>query len=92
MSSQLPAFEKTHRAARGAKPWLSGIAILIVATGIALGVRWWLSARSHVSTDDAFVQATMVQVAPKVGGRMEQVLVTTGDRVRRGQVLARLET
>jgi multidrug resistance efflux pump len=67
-------------------------AVLIVAVGLLLGIRWWIEARSHVSTDDAFIQATMVQVAPKVGGRISQVLADTGDRVRRGQVLARLET
>jgi membrane fusion protein (multidrug efflux system) len=35
---------------------------------------------------------TMVQVAPRVGGRLQQINVDTGDEVRRGQVLARLET
>jgi len=92
VSSQLSALEKTDRAARGAKLWISGSAVLIVAVGLLLGIRWWLEARSHVSTDDAFIQATMVQVAPKVGGRISQVLADTGDRVRRGQLLARLET
>ena len=92
MSSQLPALEKTDRAARGTKPWISGSAVLIVAVGLLLGIRWWIEARSHVSTDDAFIQATMLQVAPKIGGRVQQVLVSTGDRVARGQLLARLET
>jgi membrane fusion protein (multidrug efflux system) len=77
---------------RRPRPWGLAIPILIVAVGIAFGVRWWLEARSHVSTDDAFIQATMLQVAPKIGGRILQVLADTGDRVRRGQLLARLET
>jgi membrane fusion protein (multidrug efflux system) len=34
----------------------------------------------------------MLQVAPKLGGRVIQVLAQTGDRVARGQVLVRLET
>jgi membrane fusion protein (multidrug efflux system) len=63
-----------------------------VAVGIAFGVRWWLHARSHVSTDDALVEATMLQVAPKIGGRILDVLASTGDRVTQGQLLARLET
>lgn len=92
MSSQLPALEKTDRAARGTRLWIPGSAALIVALGLLLGIRWWLEARSHVSTDDAFIQATMVQAAPKVGGRISQVLADTGDRVRRDQPLARLET
>jgi multidrug resistance efflux pump len=68
------------------------IALLIVVVGTVLGARWWLGTRSHVSTDDALVEATMLQVAPKIGGRIQQVLADTGDRVAEGQVLARLET
>lgn len=92
MSNQLPASEKTNRAERGARFAITGIAILVVAVGLVLGIRWWLEARSYTSTDDAFIQATMVQVAPKVGGRISRVLTNTGDRVRQGQVLACLET
>jgi membrane fusion protein (multidrug efflux system) len=34
----------------------------------------------------------MLQVAPKIGGRILQVLADTGDRVAQGQALVRLET
>ena len=92
MTDQVPVSGTSERMRRRPRPWGLAIPILIVAVGIAFGVRWWLEARSHVSTDDAFIQATMLQVAPKIGGRILQVLADTGDRVRRGQLLARLET
>ncbi|MBP7868463.1 MAG: HlyD family secretion protein [Firmicutes bacterium] len=92
MSNQLPAPEKTNRAERRPRLWLTGIAVLVLAVGIVLGFRWWIEIRSHVGTDDALIEAAVVQVAPKVGGRISQVLVDTGDRVKQGQVLARLET
>jgi multidrug resistance efflux pump len=68
------------------------ILVLVGGIGISFAVRWWLSVRSHVTTDDAAIEATIFQVAPKVGGRVLQVLADTGDRVAPGQVLARLET
>lgn len=68
------------------------VALVIVACVIVFGVRWWLDVRSHVTTDDAVVDATMVQVGPEVGGRIQQVLADTGDRVTKGKILARLET
>jgi len=92
VTDQVPVSGTSERMRRRPRPWGLAIPILIVAVGIAFGVRWWLEARSHVSTDDAFIQATMLQVAPKIGGRILQVLADTGDRVRRGQLLARLET
>jgi multidrug resistance efflux pump len=68
------------------------VGILLIAAAIAFGVRWWLGSRASVRTDDAYVEATMVQVAPKVPGRVHQVLANTGDRVRKGQLLAQLVT
>ncbi len=38
------------------------------------------------------VEATEVQVAPEVGGRVLDVLVTEGHRARQGDVIARLDT
>lgn len=38
------------------------------------------------------VEATDVQIAPEVGGRILEIPVAEGDRVRQGDVLARLDT
>jgi multidrug resistance efflux pump len=38
------------------------------------------------------VEATEVQVAPEVGGRILEIPVAEGDRVKQGDVLARLDT
>jgi HlyD family secretion protein len=38
------------------------------------------------------VEATEVQVAPEVGGRLVELRVAEGDRVNRGDVIARLDT
>ena len=92
MSAQAPDSQTTDKAARRLRPLGLSIFILILAVGIAFGVRWWLGVRSHVSTDDASIQATMLQAAPKIGGRVLQALASTGDRVAQGQPLARLET
>jgi membrane fusion protein (multidrug efflux system) len=80
------------RAAPRRRPWGILIAALILAIGLAVGARLWLYYRSHVSTDDATIEMTMVQVAPKVAGRLHEIDVSTGDLVTRGQVLAGLET
>ena len=92
MTDQVPVSQVNEKGRRRPRPWVPAVLVLLVMVGIAFGIRWWIDARSHVTTDDASVEATMVQVAPEVGGRILQVLADTGDRVRRGQVLARLET
>jgi HlyD family secretion protein len=39
-----------------------------------------------------FVEATEIQVAPEVGGRLVELRVAEGDRVNRGDLIARLDT
>ena len=41
----------------------AGIVLLIA---LLLGLRYWLYARSHETTDDAFIDGHIVQVSPKV--------------------------
>lgn len=48
-------------------------------------------ARSHESTDDAFLDADVVQIAPKVGGQVLRVLVKDNQVVRKGDLLARID-
>jgi membrane fusion protein, multidrug efflux system len=56
------------------------------------GARWWTFRSSHSITDDAFVEAHIVNVAPEmVSGRLVRFLVEENDRVEPGQVLAEIE-
>jgi membrane fusion protein (multidrug efflux system) len=57
-----------------------------------IGVHWWTSRLSQSVTDDAFVEAHIVNVAPEmVSGRIVRFLVDENDRVEQGQVLAEVE-
>jgi membrane fusion protein, multidrug efflux system len=68
--------------------------LLVFAIGAALiagGVKWWLEARQWESTDDAFIDAHMVFVAPQVAGRVAQVLVDDNQLVAAGELMVRLD-
>ncbi|QJE02112.1 HlyD family secretion protein [Massilia forsythiae] len=62
---------------------------------VVIGLGWlaWhlLVGRYHEETDDAFLQADTVTVAPKVGGYVEEVLVKDNQDVKAGQALARID-
>jgi len=71
----------------------AGLAIL-AATFVAaatMGVQWLRDGRFRESTDDAFVQGTMLLISPRVGGTVAEVPVDTNQRVHKGQLLARLD-
>ena len=68
------------------------LALLIVsAMIITLGALWWLQARQWESTDDAFIDAHMVRIAPQVAGRVARVLVDDNQEVTAGQLMVEID-
>jgi membrane fusion protein, multidrug efflux system len=85
----LPAAPKAKLNVR--KLLLTGAAIAALAGAAWYGVDYWTVGQYLVSTDDAYVQADNTTVAPKVSGYLHQVLVKDNERVKAGQVLARID-
>jgi membrane fusion protein (multidrug efflux system) len=55
------------------------------------GVEYWQVGRFEVTTDDAYVRADSIIIAPRVPGYIAEVLVTDNQPVKAGQVLARID-
>ncbi len=73
------------------KPALLAVTALVAAGAIGYGVYWALVLRHQESTDNAYVQAPMVQITPQVAGTVLAVLVDDTDVVKVGQPLVRLD-
>lgn len=71
---------------------LKTIVMLIVPALLLLaGGYYWMTGGKSVSTDDAQVKQDIVSVSPQVNGQVVQVFVKNGDRVRRGELLFRID-
>src|ERR1700678_70578 len=73
--------------------------VLLVAIGLTAfviggvwGAHWWLVGRFIESTDDAYLQADSVTVAPKVSGYIVEVYVADNQSVSAGAPLVRLDS
>ncbi|MEX8505814.1 efflux RND transporter periplasmic adaptor subunit [Leptothrix ochracea] len=70
---------------------------LLAATGLTLvaalgyGLYWTMFERHVESTDNAYVQAPIVQITPQVAGTVVAVLVEDTAQVQAGQVLVKLD-
>ncbi|HXR91766.1 MAG TPA: HlyD family secretion protein, partial [Steroidobacteraceae bacterium] len=64
---------------------------VLLVVGIVWGIRWWTVGRFIESTDDAYLQADSVTVAPKVSGYVAEVYVGDNQAVTAGQPLVRLD-
>jgi membrane fusion protein, multidrug efflux system len=71
---------------------LVAIGIGAFAIGAVWGAHWWLVGRFIESTDDAYLQADSVTVAPKVSGYIIEVYVADNQSVPAGAPLVRLDS
>ena len=67
------------------------IAACVLLTATIGGFVYWLNVRHYESTDDAFIAARSLSVAPKVGGYVTAVPVTDNQHVNAGELLARID-
>jgi len=66
--------------------------IALAAVGLPAMLGWVDYRRTHSITDDAFVEAHIVNVAPQlVSGRIIRFLADENDRVAQGQVVAEID-
>jgi membrane fusion protein (multidrug efflux system) len=71
---------------------LRTILMLVVPAVLILGgAYYWLTSGGSVSTDDAFVKQDIVSVSAQVNGPISQVFVKDGTRVKRGDILFRID-
>lgn len=67
---------------------LAALALALLAAGAGL---WWWTHRHLVSTEDAYVQADVALVTPRVAGTVAEVPVDESWQVERGALLVRLD-
>lgn len=77
---------------RSVRSFLLPIVGLALLGGAAwYGYDYWIDGRFMVSTDDAYVQADMAFVSPKISGYVGTVPVTENDHVKAGQPLVLMD-
>ncbi len=66
--------------------WIAGPLVVAVVAG------WfYITAGRYTSTDNAYVQADQVTIAPQIGGRVVEVAVHENQSVRKGELLFRID-
>ncbi|TPG43235.1 HlyD family secretion protein [Sphingomonas koreensis] len=73
------------------KPLFWIILVIVVAVIAVGGVLYWLHKRQYESTDDAFIDAHLVRLAPTVAGTLVQVADVDNRHVEAGRLLAVIE-
>ena len=65
---------------------------VLAALGLLFVCFWWIYRQNHSVTEDAFVEAHIVNLAPQsVSGHLVRFFVEENDRVEQGQILAEID-
>ena len=70
---------------------LAIVAALLRVAALYAGIRWVVHGRFIESTDDAYLRADLVTVAPRVSGYIDQLYVAENQQVVAGQPLLRID-
>ena len=70
---------------------LAGLGLVALVAAGVWGGHWWLVGRFVESTDDAYLQADSVTIAPKVSGYVTDVYVADNQAVEAGAPLVKLD-
>ena len=70
--------------------FLIGAAVVLLIV-VLVGLRYWLYARSHETTDDAFIDGHIVQVSPKASGYITKVYVKDNQNVNAGDLIVEID-
>jgi membrane fusion protein (multidrug efflux system) len=68
---------------------LAGLGLLVFL--VVVGFGWWTHGRFMQETDDAYLQADAVAVAPKIQGYVEQIYVRDNQAVAAGEPLLKID-
>ncbi|MBO0801389.1 MAG: HlyD family secretion protein, partial [Blastocatellia bacterium] len=65
------------------------MALVVLLTAVV--AYFYAQSQTYQSTDDAFIDGHVTNVAPQIAGRVEQVLVNDNQEVKKGQLLVRID-
>jgi membrane fusion protein, multidrug efflux system len=67
------------------------IVAVVLLVGVTFGVRYFVYASAHETTDDAFIEGHIIQISPKVTGHIAKVYVADNQHVKKGDLLAEID-
>lgn len=67
------------------------VLLTAIGAGSWYGHQWWIDGRFMISTDDAYVEGDITNIAPKVTGYVAKVNVVANQHVKAGETLVTLD-
>lgn len=65
--------------------------IIAAAILLILGGLYYINSLKYESTDDAYVESDLIQIASRVSGQIEEIFIQDNQRIKEGDVIAKID-
>ena len=87
-----PSAANENPVSKPRKRWLRPVLLLAGPLAVVVGgAYWYYTGGRFVSTENAYVHADMVAIAPEIDGPVSEILVDENQQVHKGDVLFRID-
>ncbi len=84
--------EPLDRQQRQKKRVFTGFALLLIIAALALVGWWWCFWRGVETTDDAFIDGHLAQIASQISGQVTEIKVNDNQHVKKGDLLVEINS
>lgn len=67
------------------------ILLILVGSAAVAGLWWWTYNKTHISTEDAFIDSRAFAVSPRISGKILEIHAEDNRQVRKGDLLVALD-
>lgn len=67
------------------------ILLVLLVAAVAMGAHLWIRSKTHVETDNAFIESHVYSISSRVPGNVARVLVRDNQFVKKGDLLVELD-
>ncbi len=65
--------------------------ILFLVIAVIAGCSYYFNAIKYETTDDAYVESDLVQIAPRVSGQISEIFIDDNQRIKEGDLIAKID-
>ncbi len=67
------------------------IIIFAVIIAIITGSIYYINSMNYQTTDDAYVESDLIQIAPKVSGQIKEIYIKDNQKIKEGDLIAKID-
>jgi len=75
----------------GTRKRAAAILLILFVVAAAMGAHLWIRSKTHVETDNAFIESHVYSISSRIPGNVAQVMVRDNQHVRKGELLVELD-